>query len=104
MVSVTRGVWCSIYTTLRSVWAERQLHAGKTVMLVLHAKGELQRPPGGAGRPGDVAIWPPPLSERSGSPPEVGGSWVASTVTVRGRPASPRPAGLALARLGLLLL
>ena len=32
-------------------WAERQLHAGKLVMLVFHAKGELQRPPGGAGRP-----------------------------------------------------
>ena len=57
-----------------------------------------------AGRPGDVAIWPLPLSERFGSPPEVGGNCVASMVTVRGQPASPRPAGLALARLGLLLL
>ena len=32
-------------------WAEHQLHAGKLVMLVFHAKAELQRPPGGAGRP-----------------------------------------------------
>ena len=60
-------------------------------MLVFHAKGELQRPLGGtgrppyAGRPGDVAIWPPPLSERSGSPPEVGRGCVAPTVIVRGR-------------------
>ena len=57
-----------------------------------------------AGRPRDVAIWPPPLSERSGSPPEVGRGCIAPTVTVRGRPASPRLAGLALARLGLLFL
>ena len=33
-------------------WAERRLHAGKLVVLVFHTKGELQRPPGGAG-------WPP---------------------------------------------
>ena len=71
------------------------MHAGKTVMLVFHAKGELQRPPGGAGQPGDVAAWPPPLQGRSGSSLEVGSSCVASTVTVRGRPASPRLAGLA---------
>ena len=32
-------------------WAEHQLHAGKLVMLVFHAKGEIQRPPGGAGQP-----------------------------------------------------
>ena len=32
-------------------WAERRLHAGKFVVLVFHAKGELQRLPGGAGRP-----------------------------------------------------
>ena len=32
-------------------WAERQLHVGKLAMLVFHAKGEHQRPPGGAGRP-----------------------------------------------------
>ena len=32
-------------------WAERQLHVGKLVVLVFHAKGEHQRPPGGAGRP-----------------------------------------------------
>ena len=85
-------------------WVERQLHAGKLVVLVFHAKGELQRPPGGAGQPRDVANWPLPLCGRSGSPPEVGGSCVASTMTIRGRPASPRPADLALARLGLLLL
>ena len=33
-------------------WVECQLHAGKLVVLVFHAKGEHQRPPGGAG-------WPP---------------------------------------------
>ena len=80
------------------------MHTGKLVVLVFHAKGELQRPPGGAGQPRDVANWPLPLCGRSGSPPEVGGSCVASTVTIRGRPASPRPAGLALARFGLLFL
>ena len=32
-------------------WAERQLHVGKLVVLVFHAKGEHQRPLGGAGRP-----------------------------------------------------
>ena len=80
------------------------MHAGKFVELVFHAKAEQQMLPGGAGRPGDVAAWPPPLQGRYGSPHEVSNSCVASTVTVRGRPASPRPAGLALARLGLLLL
>ena len=45
-------------------WVERQLHAGKLVVLVFHAKGEHQRLPGGAGRPGDVAIWPPPSPGR----------------------------------------
>ena len=75
-------------------WAERQLHAGKTVTLVFHAKIELQRPPSGASRPGDVAAWPPSLQGHSGSSLEVGNGCVASTVIVRGRPASPRPAGL----------
>ena len=32
-------------------WVERQLHAGKLVVLVFHVKGEHQRLPGGAGRP-----------------------------------------------------
>ena len=32
-------------------WAEHQLHTGKFVELVFHAKGEQQRLPGGAGRP-----------------------------------------------------
>ena len=32
-------------------WTERWLHAGKFVELVLHAKGEQQRLPCGAGRP-----------------------------------------------------
>ena len=32
-------------------WAELQLHTSKLVVLVFHAKGELQRPPGGASRP-----------------------------------------------------
>ena len=53
-----------------------------------------------AGRLGDAAIWPPPLRGRSWFPPEVGGGCVAPTKVVRGRPASPRPAGLALARFG----
>ena len=72
------------------------MHAGKLVVLVFHAKGEHQRPLGGADRPADVAICSPPLGRRSGSSPEVGRGCVAPTVTVRGRPASPRPAGLAL--------
>ena len=79
------------------------MHAGNTVMLVFHAKGELQRPLGGAGQSGDVAAWPPPLQGCSGSSLEGGSNCVASTVMVRGRSASPRPAGLALARLRLLL-
>ena len=72
-------------------------------MLVFHAKIELQRPPSGASRPGDVAAWPPSLQGHSGSSLEVGNRFLASTVTVRGRPASPRPAGLALAWLRLVL-
>ena len=32
-------------------WVERQLHAGKLVVLVFHAKGEHQRLLGGASRP-----------------------------------------------------
>ena len=72
------------------------MHAGKMVTLVFHAKMELQRPPSGAGRPGDGAAWPPPLQGRSGSSLEVGSGCVAPTATVRGRPASPRPTGLAL--------
>ena len=79
------------------------MHADKFIELVFHAKGEQQRLPGGAGRLRDVAAWPPSLQGRSGSPPEVDRSCVASTVTVRGRSASPRLAGLALARLRLLL-
>ena len=41
--------------------AERQLHASNLVVLVFHAKGELQRPPGGAGRrpAGLGGMWPP---------------------------------------------
>ena len=84
------------------------MYTGKIVVLVFHAKGEHQRPPGGAGRPGDAAIWPPPLSGRSGSPPEVGGGCVAPTEAVRGRPATLRPAawfwlGLGLHHSGTLL-
>ena len=79
------------------------MHAGKTVMLVFHTKVELQRPPSGAGRPGDMAVWPSPLKRCSGSSLEVGNSCVAPTVTVRGRPASPRPTGLALTRFRLVL-
>ena len=73
------------------------------VTLVFHAKVELQRPPSGAGWPGDVAAWPPPLQGCSGSSLEVGNSCVAPTVIVRGRPASPRPVGLAQAWLRLVL-
>ena len=76
------------------------MYAGKVVVLVFHTKEVHQRPPGGAGRPGDVATWPPPLSGCFGFLPEVGGGCVAPTEAVRGRPASPRLAGLALARLG----
>src|SRR6185312_1785632 len=87
--------WCvlqegygALFILLRGrYWAERQLHAGKTVTLVFHAKMELQRPPGGAGRPRDVAAWPPPLQGRSGSSLEVGSGCVAPTAIVRGRPA-----------------
>ena len=51
--------WCvlqegygALFILLRGrYWAERQLHAGKMVTLVFHAKMELQRPPSGAGRP-----------------------------------------------------
>ena len=49
-----------------------------------------------AGQPGDVAAWPPPLQGRSGLLLKVGSGCVATTVVVRGRPAYPRPAGLAL--------
>ena len=71
-------------------------------MLIFHAKGEQQRLPGGADRPplgrrpGDVAVWPPPLQGRSGLLLKVGSGCVAPMVAVRGRLASPRPAGLAL--------
>ena len=80
------------------------MHADKFIELVFHAKGEQQRLPGGAGRPEDVATWPPPLRGCSGSSLGVGGGCVAPTVIVWGWPASPRLAGLALARLRLLLL
>ena len=63
------------------------MHAGNLVVLVFDAKGEHQRPPGGAGRPRDVAAWPPPLQGRSGSSLEVGSGCVAPTAIVRGRPA-----------------
>ena len=51
--------WCvlqegygALFILLRGrYWAERQLHTGKTVNLVFHAKVELQRPPSGAGQP-----------------------------------------------------
>ena len=72
------------------------MHAGKTVKLVFHTKIELQRPPSGAGRPGDVAVWPPPLQGRSGLLLKVGSGCVAPTVSVRGLPAYPRLADLAL--------
>ena len=85
------------------VTAKRQLHVGKTVTLVFHAKVELQRPPSGAGRHGDVAVWPPPLQGRSGLFLKVGSGCVAPTAAVRGRAASPMPAGLALAWLRLVL-
>jgi len=54
-----------------------------------------------AGRLGDAAIWPPPLRGCSWFPREVGDSCVAPKQVVRGRPTSPRPVGLALARFGL---
>ena len=85
------------------------MHAGKTVMLVFHAKVELQRPPSGAGRPPlgrpawGCGLMASPLQGRSGSSLEVGNGCVAPTATVRGRPASPRPAGLVLAWLRLVL-
>ena len=85
------------------------MHAGKLVVLVFHAKGEHQRPPGGAGRPPicrpawGVAIWPPPLSGRSGSRPEVGGGCVAPTEAVRG-PSSWLWLGSGLRRSGTLLI
>ena len=51
--------WCvlqerygALFIPLRDqYWAERQLHVGKMVTLIFHAKMELQRPPSGAGRP-----------------------------------------------------
>jgi len=43
------------------------------------------------------------LQGRSGSSLEVGNGCVAPTAIVRGRPISPRPAGLALIRLRLVL-
>ena len=40
--------WCVLQ---EGYWAERQLHAGKFVELVFHAKGEQQWLPSGAGQP-----------------------------------------------------
>ena len=46
-------------------WAWRQLHAGKTVMLDFHAKGEHQRLTSGAGRLGVASDLPLPSRGRS---------------------------------------
>ena len=58
------------------------------VVLSFHAKPRRQRLQGGAGRHGDVAIWPPPSPGHLRCSPGVDDSCVAST------PARARPAGL----------
>ena len=50
-VCYKRGFWALFILLYGRYWAEGRLHAGKLVVLVFHAKGELQRPPGGADRP-----------------------------------------------------
>ena len=70
-------------------------------MLVFHAKPGHETMQSGAGRPGISAIWPPPLHGRSGLLQEVGSRYVVLKLKIVARPASPRPAGLGLAHLGL---
>ena len=73
-------------------------------MLNLHTKGELQRLPCGlAGRLGDVATWRRPSLDGLDRPLESVVRCSAFSTWFLGRPASPRPVDLALARLGLLL-
>ena len=50
-VCYNRGVWALFILLYGRYCAERRLYAGKVVVLVFHAKGEHQRPPGGAGQP-----------------------------------------------------
>ena len=45
------GVWALFILIYGRYGGELRLHACKVVVLVFHAKGEHQRPPGGAGRP-----------------------------------------------------
>ena len=83
--------------------AWRQLHAGKTVMLSFHAKGEYQRLTSGAGRPASPRPAGLGVLPRGHRPSDSGsdhflqavGSWSCVGFAVA------RPAGLPLAHLGL---